>query len=169
MNSLQKYVFPTIPPNKTQKNLHIFSDNTSQLRTLPQKRGTFSKKCRRKKKKRWRFSEKRRSFLGERWRFFSRPPSLLPLPLEIILRPSKREGKINYHFINISALSRARVCAHISDFVLFAFTTFTHFIAISYNSDRYTAFYALLVSFFRKSSQERNREYVKKCPKDCNN
>ena len=130
----------------------------------------FFGKCRRKKEKNvGDFSEKRRSFLGERWRFFSRPPSLLPLPLEIILRPSKREGKINYHFINISALSRARVCAHISDFVLFAFTTFTHFIAISYNSDRYTAFYALLVSFFRKSSQERNREYVKKCPKDCNN
>ena len=89
--------------------------------------------------------------------------------LFIILRPSKREGKIYYRFINISALSRARVCAHISDFVLFAFTTFTLFIAISYNSDRYTAFYALLVSFFRKSSQERNREYVKKCPKDRNN
>ena len=45
--------------------------------------------------------------------------------LFIILRLSKREGKINYRFINISALSRARVCAHISDFVLFAFTTFT--------------------------------------------
>ena len=60
--------------------------------------------------------------------------------LFIILRLSKREGKINYRFINISALSRARVCAHISDFVLFAFTTFTLFIAISYNSDRYTAF-----------------------------
>ena len=89
--------------------------------------------------------------------------------LFIILRPSKREGKISYRFINISALSRASVCAHISDFVLFAFTTFTLFIAISYNSDRYTAFYALLVSFFRKSSQERNREYVKKCPKDRNN
>ena len=28
MNSLQKYAFPTIPPNKTQKNLHTFSDNT---------------------------------------------------------------------------------------------------------------------------------------------
>lgn len=28
MNSLRKYVFPTIPPNKTQKNLHTFSDNT---------------------------------------------------------------------------------------------------------------------------------------------
>ena len=24
MNSLQNYVFPTIPPNKTQKNLHTF-------------------------------------------------------------------------------------------------------------------------------------------------
>ena len=90
-------------------------------------------------------------------------------PLFIILRSSKREGKINYRFINISALSRARVCAHISDFVLFAFTTFTLFIAISYNSDRYTAFCALLVSFFRKSSQERTREYVKKCPKIRNN
>ena len=90
-------------------------------------------------------------------------------PLFIILRPSKREGKIYYRFINISVLSRARVCTHISDFVLFAFTTFTLFIAISYNSDRYTAFYALLVSFFRKSSQERNREYVKKCPKNHNN
>ena len=90
-------------------------------------------------------------------------------PLFIILRPSKREGKIYYRFINISALSHARVCAHISNFVLFAFTTFTLFIAISYNSDRYTAFYALLVSFFRKSSQERNREYVKKCPKIHNN
>ena len=61
-------------------------------------------------------------------------------PLFIILRSSKREDKIYYRFINISALSRARVCAHISDFVLFAFTTFTHFITISYNSDRYTAF-----------------------------
>ena len=71
---------------------------------------------------------------------FSPAFHLIPHPLFITLRPSKREGKINYRFINISALSRARVCAHISDFVLFAFTTFTHFITISYNSDRYTAF-----------------------------
>ena len=28
MNSLQKYAFLTIPPNKNQKNLHTFSDNT---------------------------------------------------------------------------------------------------------------------------------------------
>ena len=136
---------------------------------MSKKRRRFSEKCRRFSKKRRTFSVKRWRFSVKRRRFFSRPPSLLPLPLEIILRPSKREGKINYHFINISALSRARVCAHISDFVLFAFTTFTLFIAISYNSDRYTAFYALLVSFFRKSSQEHNREYVKKCPKDRNN
>ena len=66
MNSLQKYVFPTIPPNKTQKNLHIFSDNTSQLRTLPQKRGRFSEKRRTFSKFSRRFSVKRR-------RFFSRP------------------------------------------------------------------------------------------------
>lgn len=28
MNSLQKYVFPTISPNKNQKNLHTFSNNS---------------------------------------------------------------------------------------------------------------------------------------------
>ena len=118
MNSLQKYVFPTIPPNKTQKNLHIFSDNTSQLRTLPHKRGTFSKKCRRKKKKRRRFSEKR-------WRFFHAPHHSFLSPWKSSTNPPRGRVKSTTALLTFQH-SHARAYARTSAILYFLLSQPSH-------------------------------------------
>lgn len=125
MNSLQKYVFPTIPPNKTQKNLHIFSDNTSQLRTLPQKRGTFSEKRGRKKKKRRRFSEKCWRFSEKRRRFFHTPLHSFLSPWESPTNPPRGRAKSTTALLTFQH-SHARAYARTSAILYFLLSQPSH-------------------------------------------